>query len=84
MESSQYHFYDWAKWFLLPHVHICDYKYPNTKTMFYPQIVLKGLTNEVSKKIPANNVEDIMYAGTGKLLLREADGVTLFDLQQRK
>ena len=53
-------------------------------TLCYLQIVLKGLTNEVSKKIPANNVEDIMYAGTGKLLLRDADGVTLFDLQQRK
>jgi len=45
---------------------------------------VKNLSNEVNKKIEANNVEDIMYAGTGKLLLREADGVTLFDLQQKK
>ena len=57
---------------------------PICMALFSSQIVLKGLTNEVSKKIPANNVEDIMYAGTGKLLLRDADGVTLFDLQQRK
>ncbi|KAF6023984.1 COPA [Bugula neritina] len=47
-------------------------------------IIVKNLSNEVNKKIEANNVEDIMYAGTGKLLLREADGVTLFDLQQKK
>ncbi|XP_067949452.1 coatomer subunit alpha-like isoform X2 [Watersipora subatra] len=47
-------------------------------------IVVKNLSNEVSKKIPANNVEDIMYAGTGKLLLRESDKVILFDLQQKK
>ena len=38
----------------------------------------------MSKKIPATNVEDVMYAGTGKLLLREADRVVLFDLQQKK
>lgn len=48
------------------------------------QIVIKNLSNEVSKKIPANNVNDIMYAGTGRLLLREAEVVTLFDLQQKK
>lgn len=28
--------------------------------------------------------EEIFYAGTGSLLLRDADGVTLFDVQQKR
>lgn len=30
------------------------------------------------------NCEEIFYAGTGSLLLRDADGVTLFDVQQKR
>ena len=31
-----------------------------------------------------SNCDEIFYAGTGMLLLRDPDGVTLFDVQQRK
>ncbi|XP_076090931.1 coatomer subunit alpha-like isoform X1 [Mytilus galloprovincialis] len=47
-------------------------------------IVIKNLKNEVTKKVPAPNCEDIFYAGTGCLLLKDADGVTLFDVQQKR
>lgn len=48
------------------------------------QIVIKNLKNEITKKVPAPNCEDIFYAGTGCLLLKDADGVTLFDVQQKR
>ncbi|XP_014673558.1 PREDICTED: coatomer subunit alpha-like [Priapulus caudatus] len=47
-------------------------------------IVIKNLKNEVSKKVQAPNCDDIFYAGTGSLLLRDADSITLFDVQQKR
>merc|ERR1712012_88502 len=47
-------------------------------------LVVKNLKNEVTKKVQTPNCDEIFYAGTGMLLLRDADGVTLFDVQQRK
>jgi coatomer subunit alpha len=38
----------------------------------------------VTKKVTTPNCEEIFYAGTGMLLLRDPDGVTLFDVQQKK
>uniref|UniRef100_A0A336MCE9 Coatomer subunit alpha n=1 Tax=Culicoides sonorensis TaxID=179676 RepID=A0A336MCE9_CULSO len=48
------------------------------------QLVIKNFKNEVTKKIQAPSCDEIFYAGTGMLLLREADHVTLFDVQQLK
>ncbi|KAK3106032.1 hypothetical protein FSP39_011311 [Pinctada imbricata] len=47
-------------------------------------IVIKNLKNEITKKVQAPNCDDIFYAGTGCLLLRDADGVNLFDVQQKR
>ena len=47
-------------------------------------IVIKNLKNEITKKVQAPNCEDIFYAGTGCLLLKDADNVTLFDVQQKR
>ena len=48
-------------------------------------LVIKNLKNEVTKKVQTpSNCDEIFYAGTGMLLLRDPDGVTLFDVQQRK
>ncbi|XP_062572484.1 coatomer subunit alpha-like, partial [Saccostrea cucullata] len=47
-------------------------------------IVIKNLKNEITKKVQAPNCDDIFYAGTGCLLLRDADAVTLFDVQQKR
>lgn len=48
------------------------------------QLVIKNLKNEVSKKIATPTCEEIMYAGTGMLLLRETDAVQLLDVQQKR
>ncbi|CAB3258436.1 unnamed protein product [Arctia plantaginis] len=48
------------------------------------QLVIKNLKNEVSKKISTPSCEEIMYAGTGMLLLREPDCVQLLDVQQKR
>ena len=48
-------------------------------------LVIKNLKNEVTKKVQTpSNCDEIFYAGTGMLLLRDPEGVTLFDVQQRK
>jgi coatomer protein complex subunit alpha (xenin) len=47
-------------------------------------IHIKNLKNEVMKKISVPNATDIFYAGTGMLLLREPDQVTLYDVQQKR
>uniref|UniRef100_A0A646QF04 Coatomer subunit alpha n=1 Tax=Hemiscolopendra marginata TaxID=943146 RepID=A0A646QF04_9MYRI len=47
-------------------------------------IVVKNLKNEVTKKVQTPNCDEIFYAGTGLLLLRDSDGVTLFDVQQKR
>jgi coatomer subunit alpha len=48
------------------------------------QLVIKNFKNEVTKKIQAPACDEIFYAGTGMLLLREPDHVTLFDVQQQR
>jgi len=50
-------------------------------------IVVKNLKNEVTKKVSVHSmgtVEEIFYGGTGKLLLRDAEGLSLFDIQQKR
>jgi coatomer protein complex subunit alpha (xenin) len=47
-------------------------------------ILIKSLKNEVTKKITISGVEEIFYAGTGSLLVRDAEGVTLYDVQQKR
>nr|XP_039274380.1 LOW QUALITY PROTEIN: coatomer subunit alpha-like [Styela clava] len=47
-------------------------------------IVIKNLKNEITKKIQVPGVDEIFYAGTGSLLLRTADGITLYDVQQKR
>ncbi len=47
-------------------------------------LVIKNLKNEITKKVQTPNCDEIFYAGTGMLLLRDPEGVTLFDVQQRK
>ena len=48
------------------------------------QVIVKNLKNEVTKKIQLPNCEEIYYAGTGCLLLRDIDGVMLYDVQQKR
>lgn len=48
------------------------------------QIVIKNEKNEVSKKVTTPPCDEIFYAGTGCVLLRDADGLTLFDIQQKR
>ena len=47
-------------------------------------LVIRYLKNEVTKKVQIANCEEIYYAGTGVLLLREPDVVTLYDIQQKR
>ncbi|CAH1774502.1 unnamed protein product [Owenia fusiformis] len=47
-------------------------------------IVIKNLKNEITKKVQTPNCEDIFYAGTGCLLLKDGDSITLFDVQQKR
>ncbi|XP_026472651.1 coatomer subunit alpha [Ctenocephalides felis] len=48
------------------------------------QLVIKNLKNEVTKKVQTPGCDEIFYAGTGMLLLREPDCVTMFDVQQKR
>ena len=48
------------------------------------QLLVKSLRNEVTKKVQAPNCDMVFYAGTGSLLLRDNEHVTLFDVQQRR
>ncbi|KRT79894.1 WD40 domain-containing protein, partial [Oryctes borbonicus] len=48
------------------------------------QLVIKNLKNEVTKKVQTPNCDEIFYAGTGMLLLRDIDVVILFDVQQKR
>lgn len=48
------------------------------------QLVIKSLKNEVSKKISTPHCEEIMYAGTGMLLMKEPECVHLLDVQLKK
>merc|ERR1719167_1633910 len=47
-------------------------------------LVIKNLKNEVTKKVSIPNCDEIFYAGTGMLFLRDTDAVTLFDVQQKR
>eukprot|EP00061_Rhincodon_typus_P004097 g21732.t1 len=47
------------------------------------QILIKNLKNEITKKVQVPNCDEIFYAGTGNLLLRDPDAITLFDVQQK-
>ncbi|XP_045595486.1 coatomer subunit alpha isoform X1 [Procambarus clarkii] len=48
------------------------------------QLVIKNMQNEVTKKVTTPPCDEIFYAGTGMLLLRDSDGVSLFDVQQKR
>jgi len=48
------------------------------------QLIIKNLRNEVTKKVQCPPCDCIFYAGTGHLLLKDADTVTLFDVQQKR
>ncbi|XP_038045670.1 coatomer subunit alpha-like [Patiria miniata] len=47
-------------------------------------VIIKNLKNEVTKKVQTPTCDEIMYAGTGMLLLRDNDTVTMFDVQQKR
>lgn len=47
-------------------------------------LVVKNLKNEITKKIQLPNCDDIFYAGTGCLLLKDNEVVSLFDVQQKR
>ncbi|XP_033632852.1 coatomer subunit alpha-like [Asterias rubens] len=47
-------------------------------------VIIKNLKNEVTKKVQTPTCDEIMYAGTGMLLLRDNDNVTMFDVQQKR
>jgi len=47
-------------------------------------IVIKNMENEVTKKVQIPGVDQIFYAGTGFLLLRTTEGLTLYDVQQKR
>ncbi len=46
--------------------------------------MIKNLKNEIAKKVQAPNCEDIFYAGTGCLLLKDSDSISMFDVQQKR
>ncbi|VDM97379.1 unnamed protein product [Thelazia callipaeda] len=49
------------------------------------QITIRDLSNHENKKIEQNiAIDDIFYAGTGLLLLKNNEGVQLFDIQQKR
>ena len=51
----------------------------------YNAILIKDLANATTKTIsPPTPTESLFYAGTGSLLLGNADSVTVFDVQQRR
>lgn len=47
-------------------------------------LAVKNMRNEVSKKFQLPNAEEIFYAGTGCLLVKEPDTVSLYDVQQKR
>ncbi|XP_018332981.1 coatomer subunit alpha [Agrilus planipennis] len=48
------------------------------------QLIIKNLKNEVTKKVQVPPCDEIYYAGTGMLLLRDPEHITLFDVQQKR
>ena len=47
-------------------------------------IVIKNMKNDIMKKIQVSGVDEIFFAGIGSLLLRMSDGITLYDVQQKR
>ncbi|CAI9735621.1 coatomer subunit alpha-like isoform X1 [Octopus vulgaris] len=47
-------------------------------------VVIKNLKNEITKKMQTPSCNEIFYAGTGCLLLKDNETVTLFDVQQKR
>lgn len=47
-------------------------------------VIIKNIKNEVVKKVQTPNCDEIFYSGTGMLLLRDSDGMVLFDVQQSR
>lgn len=47
-------------------------------------LVIKNLKNELTKKVTTPTCDEIFYAGTGMLLLRDPDNITLFDVHQKR
>ncbi|NWR95406.1 COPA protein, partial [Furnarius figulus] len=54
------------------------------RNLVLERILIKNLKNEITKKVQVPNCDEIFYAGTGNLLLRDADSITLFDVQQKR
>uniref|UniRef100_A0A0R3S0K2 Coatomer subunit alpha n=1 Tax=Elaeophora elaphi TaxID=1147741 RepID=A0A0R3S0K2_9BILA len=49
------------------------------------QITIRDLSNRENRKIELNvPIDDIFYAGTGLLLLKNNEGIQLFDIQQKR
>lgn len=48
------------------------------------KLVIRNLKNEVTKKIQVPDCDEIFFAGTGQLLLREPESLILFDVQQKR
>lgn len=46
--------------------------------------MIKNNKNEITKKIQLNNCDEIFYAGTGLILIRENDHISLYDAQQKR
>lgn len=46
------------------------------------QIQIKSVKNDLIKQLTTKVCDEIFYAGTGMLLLREVDGLVLYDIQQ--
>ncbi|KAL1232850.1 Coatomer subunit alpha [Trichinella spiralis] len=47
-------------------------------------IIIKDVNHETVKTIELSSCEDIFYAGIGMLLIRDLDGMTLYDVQQKR
>lgn len=49
------------------------------------QIIIRDLTNKDNRKLEQNiPVDDIFYAGTGLLLLKNSDSISMFDIQTKR
>ena len=53
-------------------------------SFFWFKLLIKNLKNEVTKKVQTPPCDMIFYAGTGSLLLRDPESITLFDVQQKR
>ena len=67
--------------YMYMYIHVCVHIIHVYLTL---QLIIKNLNNEVTKKVQCPPCESIFYAGTGHLLLKDADNVTLFDVQQKR